>query len=52
MDDATSTPRRPWAMKMLTRIKNSTWRIDTGPFCHFCGIRGRIVRSFPRRGYG
>jgi len=52
MDDATSTPRHPWAMKMLSRIRNCTWRIDIGPFCHFCGIRGRVVSSFPRRGYG
>ena len=52
MDDATSTARRPWAMKMLTHIKSCTWRIDLMPFCHFCGIRGRIVSSFPRRGYG
>ena len=52
MDDATSTARRPWAMKMLTHIKSCTWRIDLRPFCHFCGIRGRIVSSFPRRGYG
>jgi len=52
MDDATSIARRPWAMKILTRIKNCIWRIDLRPFCHFCGIRGRIVSSFPRRGYG
>lgn len=52
MDDATSTPRRPWAMKILTRIRNHAWRIDMGSLCHFCGIRGRIVNAFPRRGYG
>ena len=52
MDDATSPPRHPWAMKVLTRIRNRTWRIDIGPFCHFCGIRGRVVSAFPRRGYG
>ena len=52
MDDATSTARRPWAMKIVTRIKSCTWRIDLRPFCHFCGIRGRIVEMFPRRGYG
>ena len=52
MDDATSTPRRPWAMYIVTRTKNCTCRFDTRPFCHFCGIRGRIVKMFPRRGYG
>lgn len=52
MDDATSPPRHPWAMKMLTRIKNRTWPVNKEPFCHFCGIRGRIVEVFPRRGYG
>ncbi len=52
MDDATSPPRRPWAMKLLTRIKSRIWRVDQEPFCHFCGIRGRIVEAFPRRGYG
>lgn len=52
MDDATSTPRRSWAMEILTRIRNPTWRKFMGAFCHFCGIGGRIVAAFPRRGYG
>lgn len=52
MDDATSTHRRPWAIRILNRIKSHFWRIDIDPFCHFCGAHGRIVATFPRRGYG
>jgi hypothetical protein len=52
MDDATSTPRRPWAMKLLTRISERNWPIHMRLLCHFCGIGGRIVAVFPRRGYG
>jgi hypothetical protein len=52
MDDATSTPRLPWAMKLLTRISDHSWHIPIGSLCHFCGAGGRIVAAFPRRGYG
>jgi hypothetical protein len=52
MDDATSTPRHPWAKKILKRINKGIWRMDMEPWCHFCGICGRIVGTFPRRGYG
>ena len=52
MDDVTSTPRLPWAMKLFTRISNRTWHIDLASMCHFCGAGGRIVAAFPRRGYG
>jgi hypothetical protein len=52
MDDATSTPRRPWAMKLLTRMSDHSRHIHMGSLCHFCGIGGRIVATFPRRGYG
>ncbi len=52
MDDATSIPERPWVMKRISRIKSWTWRINMGPCCRFCGIQGRIVAVFPRRGYG
>lgn len=52
MDDTPSTPRHPWAMKLLTRIKNHTWRIGLESVCYFCGTFGQIVATFPRRGYG
>lgn len=52
MDDATSTHRRPWAIRILNRIKSRFWLPDINPVCHFCGAHGRIVATFPRRGYG
>jgi hypothetical protein len=52
MDDATSTPRRPWAMKIINVSINLFWHTDIDPVCHFCGAHGRIVVTFPRRGYG
>jgi len=52
MDDAPSTPRRPWAMKVVTRIRKRAFRIGLASICHFCGTVGRIVATFPRRGYG
>jgi hypothetical protein len=52
MDDPTSTPQRQWAIKVLARISNPCWGKIIGAFCHFCGIGGRVVGFFPRRGYG
>ena len=52
MDDATSTPRLPWAMELLTHKMNRCLRIRVGTRCHFCGVEGQIVGVFPRRGYG
>jgi hypothetical protein len=52
MDDATSTPRHPWAMKIVKRITNLFLCFDIEPICHFCGAHGWIVATFPRRGYG
>lgn len=52
MDDATSTHRRPWAMRILNLITSLLWDVDIDSVCHFCGAHGRIVVNFPRRGYG
>jgi len=39
-------------MKIVNGIINLFWRTDIDPVCHFCGAHGRIVVTFPRRGYG
>ncbi len=52
MDDATSTPRRSWTMAFIVRVKINILHMNRGPKCHFCGVSGRIVSAFSRRGYG
>jgi hypothetical protein len=52
MDDATSPPRRSWAMASIVRVKTNILHMNRGPRCHCCGVSGRIVGAFPRRGYG
>jgi hypothetical protein len=39
-------------MKIVNGIINLFWHTDIDPVCHFCGAHGRIVVTFPRRGYG
>jgi hypothetical protein len=52
MDDATSTAQRSLAMAFIVRVKINLLPMNRGPRCHFCGVSGRIVCAFPRRGYG
>ena len=42
VDDDTSTP---------APAHDSVVVVEVG-HCHFCGVMGRVVESFPRRGYG
>jgi len=56
MDDPSSTRSRLWFIGLLCALahvvsKRRAW-FDRMGRCHFCGSLGKVVESFPRRGYG
>ena len=55
MDDTTPTLGLKWIIMLLIAIRMFVFESKIGfrkPKCRFCGVKGRVVRQFPRRGYG
>ncbi len=52
MDDATTPVLPVWCIAILFWIQNRIFGFKPTPRCRFCGVSGRIVPAFPRRGYG